>query len=76
MIFRVSDVYENFIASVLGTLLTDGPSAPFYKSLVESGLGANYSPMTGKAAPNIYNCCGFYASFAQKNFFLRARNLN
>lgn len=44
---EVSDVYENFIASVLGTLLTDGPSAPFYKSLIESGLGANYSPMTG-----------------------------
>jgi len=44
---EISDVYETFVASFVCSLLTDGPSAPLYKSLVESGVGSTYSPMTG-----------------------------
>ena len=44
---RISDEYDSFVASFVCSLLTDGPSAPMYKSLVESGLGSSYSPMTG-----------------------------
>ena len=35
------------VASVICTLLIDGPASPFYKSLIESGLGSDYSPNTG-----------------------------
>ncbi|GFS14839.1 presequence protease, mitochondrial [Elysia marginata] len=44
---EITDVYENFIASVLGYLLTNGETSPFYQALVESGLGSDYSPNTG-----------------------------
>lgn len=42
-----SDFEEMFALQVLTTLLTDGPNAPFYKNLIESGLGSDYSPSTG-----------------------------
>lgn len=38
---------DMFGLQLLSTLLIDGPNAPFYKSLIESGLGADYSPSTG-----------------------------
>lgn len=38
---------EMFALQLLSSLLIDGPNAPFYKSLLESGLGADYSPSTG-----------------------------
>ncbi|GFN99728.1 presequence protease, mitochondrial [Plakobranchus ocellatus] len=44
---EITDVYENFIASVLGYLLTNGETSPFYQALVESKLGSDYSPNTG-----------------------------
>ena len=44
---RITDVYENFVASVLGYLLTNGETSPFYQALVESGIGSDYSPNTG-----------------------------
>ncbi|KAK3769391.1 hypothetical protein RRG08_029019 [Elysia crispata] len=44
---EITDVYENFVASVLGYLLTNGETSPFYQALVESGIGSDYSPNTG-----------------------------
>lgn len=38
---------EIFVLSVLSDLLLRGPNAPFYKSLIESGLGLSLSPVTG-----------------------------
>ena len=35
------------INQVIGDLLLDGPSAPFYKSLIEPGIGAGFSPVSG-----------------------------
>ncbi|XP_035222726.1 presequence protease, mitochondrial-like isoform X2 [Stegodyphus dumicola] len=44
---RVTNTRENFALSILGNLLTDGPNSPFYQSLLESGIGPDYSPGTG-----------------------------
>ena len=44
----INDFYEVFVLGIIGNLLTDGPNAPFYKSLLESGMGQNFSPSTGK----------------------------
>lgn len=41
------DLEELFSLQILSSLLIDGPNAPFYKSLIESGLGADYSASTG-----------------------------
>lgn len=38
---------DMFALQMLSVLLIDGPTAPFYKSLIESGLGSEYSPSTG-----------------------------
>lgn len=43
----VTNVFECFVLSVLGELLTGGPNAPFYKSLLEPRLGSSFSPATG-----------------------------
>lgn len=43
----VTDSYENFVLSILSTLLTTGQNSPFYEALVNSGLGSDYSPATG-----------------------------
>lgn len=40
---------EMFSLQLLSTLLMDGPNSPFYKNLIESGLGADYSPSSGFA---------------------------
>ena len=45
--FSVLEPYENFVLKVLSILLTDGPMSPFYKSLINSDLGLQYSPGTG-----------------------------
>ncbi|KAG8193515.1 hypothetical protein JTE90_003727 [Oedothorax gibbosus] len=44
---EIADSHETFALSVLGTLLVDGPNAPFYRRLLESGMGPDYSPCTG-----------------------------
>ena len=38
----INDFYEVFVLGIIGDLLTDGPNAPFYKSLLESGMGQNF----------------------------------
>lgn len=42
-----SDVVENFSLGVLSTLLMDGYGSPLYRNLIETGLGADFSPNTG-----------------------------
>jgi Zn-dependent M16 (insulinase) family peptidase len=41
------DMVERFSLSVLSTLLLDGYGSPFYASLIESGLGDDFTPNTG-----------------------------
>ena len=41
------DQYENFWLYILSGLFFDGPSTPFYKNLIESGLAPAYSPGSG-----------------------------
>ncbi|CCE62880.1 hypothetical protein TPHA_0D02430 [Tetrapisispora phaffii CBS 4417] len=41
------DTYEVFLLGVLGNLLLDGHSSPFYKNLIESGIGTDFSVNTG-----------------------------
>ena len=43
----IEDTYEKFVLRVLCELLVDGPSAPFYQALIESGLSHAFSPVTG-----------------------------
>lgn len=42
-----SDVLENFSLGILSNLLMDGYGSPLYRNLIESGLGADFSPNTG-----------------------------
>ena len=46
----IHDVYECFVLQVVGELLVDGPSAPFYKSLIETGMGTGFVPTSGFGA--------------------------
>jgi Zn-dependent M16 (insulinase) family peptidase len=41
------DMVERFSLSVLSTLLLDGYGSPFYASLIESGMGDDFTPNTG-----------------------------
>lgn len=38
---------DMFALQLLSTLLVDGPNAPFYKNLIESGIGSDFAPSTG-----------------------------
>ncbi|CAA17932.4 mitochondrial metalloendopeptidase [Schizosaccharomyces pombe] len=42
-----SNVYETFALKVLSKLCFDGFSSPFYKALIESGLGTDFAPNSG-----------------------------
>ncbi|KAK3677784.1 Mitochondrial presequence protease [Recurvomyces mirabilis] len=42
-----SNVDESFALQVISNILLDGYGAPLYRSLVESGLGTDFSPNTG-----------------------------
>ncbi|XP_064457930.1 presequence protease, mitochondrial-like isoform X1 [Ornithodoros turicata] len=42
-----TDIHESFVLSILGYLLVNGPNSPFYKNLLESGIGADFSPFLG-----------------------------
>eukprot|EP00026_Physarum_polycephalum_P001705 Phypoly_transcript_01707.p1 GENE.Phypoly_transcript_01707~~Phypoly_transcript_01707.p1 ORF type:complete len:1041 (+),score=185.75 Phypoly_transcript_01707:70-3192(+) len=44
---NITDPYETFVLSMLGALLTRGPSSPFYSALIDSNLGYDYAPGTG-----------------------------
>ena len=51
------DRFETFVLRVVGYLLTNGPSSPLYKALIESGLATDFSVGTG------FDTSTFYASF-------------
>ncbi|KAI9750811.1 MAG: Mitochondrial presequence protease [Lichina confinis] len=42
-----SDIQETFALGVVSTLLLDGYGSPFYRNLIEAGLGQEWSPNTG-----------------------------
>ncbi|KAL8714659.1 MAG: hypothetical protein Q9220_001608 [cf. Caloplaca sp. 1 TL-2023] len=42
-----SDIVENFALTIMSSLLLDGYGSPLYRSLIESGLGPDWSPNTG-----------------------------
>lgn len=42
-----SDVVETFSLGLISALLTDGYGSPLYKSLIEAGLGTDWSPNSG-----------------------------
>ncbi|KAK3854782.1 hypothetical protein Pcinc_038757 [Petrolisthes cinctipes] len=44
---NITDSFENFVLHILCELLTSGPNAPFYKSLLEPQLGSGFSPSAG-----------------------------
>ena len=41
------DPQEALVMDLLCQLLVDGQASPFYQSLIESGIGSNFSPGTG-----------------------------
>ncbi|XP_053429255.1 presequence protease, mitochondrial isoform X2 [Nycticebus coucang] len=43
----ITDIFEAFTLSLLSSLLISGPNSPFYKALIESGLGTDFSPDAG-----------------------------
>ncbi|KAM9307679.1 presequence protease, mitochondrial [Gastrophryne carolinensis] len=44
---EITDSFEVFTLGLLSSLLIDGPNSPFYKSLIESKLGTDFSPDVG-----------------------------
>ena len=57
MLEDISDTHENFTLAILCNLLMDGPNAPFYQALIDSGLGSDYSPNSG------------YANYTKQSYF-------
>ncbi|CAK7320721.1 Presequence protease, mitochondrial [Vulpes lagopus] len=43
----ITDTFEAFTLNLLSSLLISGPNSPFYKALIESGLGTDFSPDVG-----------------------------
>uniref|UniRef100_A0A8D2AWE4 Presequence protease, mitochondrial n=1 Tax=Sciurus vulgaris TaxID=55149 RepID=A0A8D2AWE4_SCIVU len=43
----ITDTFEAFTLNLLSSLLVSGPNSPFYKALIESGLGTDFSPDVG-----------------------------
>lgn len=50
-----SDVYNSFLLKVLGNLLMEGHSSPFYQKLIESGVGYDFSVNSGVDATTATN---------------------
>ncbi|XP_068091898.1 presequence protease, mitochondrial isoform X2 [Hyperolius riggenbachi] len=44
---ELTDPFEVFTLSLLSSLLVDGPNSPFYKALIETKLGTDFSPDSG-----------------------------
>ncbi|XP_006874805.1 PREDICTED: presequence protease, mitochondrial [Chrysochloris asiatica] len=44
---EITDIFEAFTLNLLSSLLIGGPNSPFYKALIESGLGTDFSPDVG-----------------------------
>ncbi|EHB04995.1 Presequence protease, mitochondrial [Heterocephalus glaber] len=43
----ITDIFEAFTLNLLSSLLISGPNSPFYKALIESGIGTDFSPDVG-----------------------------
>ncbi|XP_042331246.1 presequence protease, mitochondrial isoform X2 [Sceloporus undulatus] len=43
----ITDTFETFTLNLLSSLLVGGPNSPFYKALIEAGLGTDFSPDIG-----------------------------
>lgn len=43
----ITDTRESFAMSILSHLLVNGPNSPFYKNLLQAGIGADYTPSLG-----------------------------
>ncbi|XP_037691591.1 presequence protease, mitochondrial [Choloepus didactylus] len=44
---EITNTFEAFTLNLLSSLLISGPNSPFYKALIESGLGTDFSPSVG-----------------------------
>ncbi|XP_041374420.1 presequence protease, mitochondrial-like isoform X2 [Gigantopelta aegis] len=44
---NITDTFEAFTMSIIGDLLVNGETAPFYRSLLEANIGSGYSPVLG-----------------------------
>uniref|UniRef100_A0A8C4PXV8 Pitrilysin metalloproteinase 1 n=1 Tax=Eptatretus burgeri TaxID=7764 RepID=A0A8C4PXV8_EPTBU len=44
---RITDSFESFTLSLLGSLLVSGPNAPFYQALIEAQIGSDFTPTIG-----------------------------
>ncbi|GMM37814.1 Cym1 protein [Saccharomycopsis crataegensis] len=44
---KPEDVYETFVLKLLSSLLLDGHASPFFKKLIESGIGNDYAVTSG-----------------------------
>ncbi|TYZ69264.1 hypothetical protein PybrP1_000637 [[Pythium] brassicae (nom. inval.)] len=49
-----TDPFATFVMRVVGYLLTNGPSSPLYKALIDSGLAQDFSVGTGFDASTFY----------------------
>ncbi|XP_063778219.1 presequence protease, mitochondrial [Pseudophryne corroboree] len=47
LLSEITDSFESFTLSLLSSLLVDGPNSSFYKALIESKLGTDFSPDSG-----------------------------
>ena len=47
LIGDITDIYSVYCWNILSYLLISGPSSPFHKGLIQSGLGGDFSPATG-----------------------------
>ncbi|XP_064646562.1 presequence protease, mitochondrial-like isoform X1 [Lineus longissimus] len=43
----ITDPYETAVASLIGSLLVQGETSPFYQTLLESNIGKDYTPVVG-----------------------------
>lgn len=43
----ITDSFESFVLSMLGSLLVHGEKAPFYRSLIDANIGSDFAPVHG-----------------------------
>lgn len=61
----LQDINTSFALQVVGELLMGGPASPFYKALIEPGLGSNFSPASG-----------YESHVKETNFTIGLQNIN
>uniref|UniRef100_A0A8C4NAH8 Presequence protease, mitochondrial n=1 Tax=Eptatretus burgeri TaxID=7764 RepID=A0A8C4NAH8_EPTBU len=47
LLSSITDSFESFTLSLLGSLLVSGPNAPFYQALIEAQIGSDFTPTIG-----------------------------